>query len=1003
LTGNELHLNHNINILTETEYLVHLKAYDGVAYSIDSIFTIKLNNTNTPPTAIELSANVVYDYSTPGDVVGNISVADENDDAVYTLSPLDSTALDNSKFSLVGTTLILDHQVDASIESVYQVQLKAYDGVAYWITDTLSIVVNNTNIFPYSLDVSGLSVYDYSVVGDTVGMLSVQDANIGETYTYTMTPNPSFFLLGNHIVLNQNINVLNDTSFDVTISAYDGSTWTIDSTYTVNVVNTNAEPTEVTISNAVIYDHTLPATLVGTFAVTDANGNIPYDYTLQNSYNSNLFQIVDNKLFLMGNVDPQIGSYQIEVSAYDGVLWTIDSLFTITVTNTNIEPTAIHISNDTIFNYTTPGDVVGYFNVDDVNAGTSYTYSLGTSLNESLFTIIGNTLKCNATIDPQAGSYQIQVSAFDGSQWTIDSVMTIVVNNTNEVPTAINLSNTTITDQTMVGDVVGGLTVTDANATEVYTYSINSAIQDGSLFQIVGNDLQFTGTVDPQIGSYQVQIEAYDGSQWTIDSLFTITVNNTNAVPTAIHLSNTEISDLTQAGDAVGQLSVTDANATETYTYSITTAIQDGSLFQVVGNELQFTGTVDPQAGSYQVQVEAYDGSQWMIDSLFTITVNNTNVKPTVFNLSATQVTDQTTTGSQVGTLSVTDANATENYTYTIKTGYNADHFQLVGNSLQFVGQVDVSKANYQVELEAYDGKLWTIDSVFTINVNNTNAAPTAITLSNNVITDMSGVGSEIGTFAVVDADASETYELTLSTELDGDKFSLVNDKLVFLTSFDPSETSYHIKISGYDGRQHSIDSTFTIEVNNTNPAPESLSISNNNIDENAPSQTLAGELTVADNGFNEVHTFELTFTEGENDNFEFELIGNKIYSKTSFDYENQTEYTVEVTVTDVVNNTLTEVFTINVNDVLEVDVLENNNYLTPNADGVNDVWEVENVELYENFTLNIYNKQGQSVYQTTGYNNTWSGSDLPTGIYFYHFKSNKNSVEFSGNIHLIK
>jgi len=62
---------------------------------------------------------------------------------------------------------------------------------------------------------------------------------------------------------------------------------------------------------------------------------------------------------------------------------------------------------------------------------------------------------------------------------------------------------------------------------------------------------------------------------------------------------------------------------------------------------------------------------------------------------------------------------------------------------------------------------------------------------------------------------------------------------------------------------------------------------------------------------------------------------------------------------------------------------------ITPNGDGINDFWVVENVDYFENNRVDIYNRWGNLVFNTSPYNNTWDGKnnkgvDLPDGTYFY-------------------
>jgi gliding motility-associated-like protein len=69
-------------------------------------------------------------------------------------------------------------------------------------------------------------------------------------------------------------------------------------------------------------------------------------------------------------------------------------------------------------------------------------------------------------------------------------------------------------------------------------------------------------------------------------------------------------------------------------------------------------------------------------------------------------------------------------------------------------------------------------------------------------------------------------------------------------------------------------------------------------------------------------------------------------------------------------------------------------NFLSPNADGDNDEWVIDNIQytFYSDNTISIYNRWGNVVWTTRAYNNsdkiwkgqTQSGEDLPDGTYYY-------------------
>lgn len=59
-------------------------------------------------------------------------------------------------------------------------------------------------------------------------------------------------------------------------------------------------------------------------------------------------------------------------------------------------------------------------------------------------------------------------------------------------------------------------------------------------------------------------------------------------------------------------------------------------------------------------------------------------------------------------------------------------------------------------------------------------------------------------------------------------------------------------------------------------------------------------------------------------------------------------------------------------------------NAITPNGDGVNDSFEIKNIEKYPNTQVYIYSNDGKLIYQSKNYQNDWDASDVPAGTYMY-------------------
>jgi len=78
----------------------------------------------------------------------------------------------------------------------------------------------------------------------------------------------------------------------------------------------------------------------------------------------------------------------------------------------------------------------------------------------------------------------------------------------------------------------------------------------------------------------------------------------------------------------------------------------------------------------------------------------------------------------------------------------------------------------------------------------------------------------------------------------------------------------------------------------------------------------------------------------------------------------------------------------------------------SPNSDGRNDLFEIRGIDAYPDNEVTIFNRWGNIVYNTTGYNNTWSGvsnqgNDLPDGTYFVVVTINSEEITLNNYVDL--
>ena len=82
-------------------------------------------------------------------------------------------------------------------------------------------------------------------------------------------------------------------------------------------------------------------------------------------------------------------------------------------------------------------------------------------------------------------------------------------------------------------------------------------------------------------------------------------------------------------------------------------------------------------------------------------------------------------------------------------------------------------------------------------------------------------------------------------------------------------------------------------------------------------------------------------------------------------------------------------------------------NGITPNADGRNDTWAIDLIEQFPQCQVEIYNRWGQLLFQSTGYVQQWDGifdgKPLPVGTYYYIIDLGPGLKKFTGPITLMR
>ncbi|MFM6970125.1 MAG: cadherin domain-containing protein [Sediminibacterium sp.] len=660
----------------------------------------------------------------------------------------------------------------------------------------------------------------------------------------------------------------------------------------------------------------------------------------------------------------------------------------------NTAPTDIAVSNGSVAENAASGTAVGTLSATDADAGDTFTYALvsGTGdTDNASFTITGNTLSTASVFDFETkSSYSVRVRVTDAGGLSFEKAFTISVTDVNEAPTNISASTSSVAENAASGTTVGTLSATDVDAGDTFTYTLVSGTgsTDNASFAISGNTLSTAAVFDFETkNSYSVRVRVTDAGGLTFEKVFTIGVTDVNDAPTNISLSGNNIAENTASGATIGTLTGTDADAGDTFTYTLVsgTGSTDNASFTIAGATLKSAAVFDFETkNSYSVRVRVTDAGGLTFEKVFTISVTDVNEAPTALALSNTSVLENAVSGTTIGTLTGTDADAGDTFTYTLVSGTGSTDnasFTISGATLKSTVVFDYeTKNSYSVRVRVTDAGGLTFEKVFTISVTDVNEAPTLAAITDRRVYNVST--SQVVNLSGITGgpETAQTTTTTVSTDKPAtfSSISVVGTQIQFtlaagITTPQDVVVSVKVKDNGgvANGGVDTLVRTFKLGID---PLPVAT----------GPSFITLGA------------TAQLSATGANAINYTWVAVGGSGIvgsgANISVRPAGTTTYAVVVTNSFGYQATIPLLLT-----VIADYKLVPNNLLTPDGDGVNDKWVIPNIDMYPDNEVKVYDKAGRAVFAKRGYNNEWDGSlngkKLKEDAYFYVIKFNKDGV----------
>ncbi len=489
-----------------------------------------------------------------------------------------------------------------------------------------------------------------------------------------------------------------------------------------------------------------------------------------------------------------VGFWDVTIRVNDGTV-DVDQIFIIEVINENDAPTFTSIpiltaSQDAEYTYTAEAE--------DVDIGDVLTFS-ATVLPEWLFFDEDSQVLSGTPDNGDVGPHDVTLTVFDGTV-TVEQSFTIEVGNENDPPVFTSIPDTVATEDLFYSS---GGTAMDIDG-DFLTYSA-PLLPGWLLFDM--NTMVLYGTPDnDDVGDHLVTLRIFDGTV-NVDTTFTITVENTNDAPA---FTSIPITMATQDIEYTYLAVAEDVDVDDTLRYSAT-LLPDWLMFDEDTQIL--SGTPDNgDVGFHGVTLSVFDGTL-SVEQSFIIEVIDENDAPTFTSIPDTVATEDLLYSSVV-TAEDIDGDGI------IYSAPLLPDWLLFDPNTQVLsgtpGNDEVGRHN--VTLRIFDGTV-TVDSTFSIRVDNVNDAPTFTSLPDTMALEDVLYSSAV-TAEDIDGDSIRFRAPVLPAWLS------FNDTTHILsgTPANVNVGDHTVTLRIFDGIVFE-DSTFVIHVENVNDAPTFVSM----------------------------------------------------------------------------------------------------------------------------------------------------------------------------------
>ncbi|WP_409438340.1 Ig-like domain-containing protein [Vibrio sp. BS-M-Sm-2] len=960
---------------------VEVSVSDGVNDAVSDDDTLDVNRVNDAPkitvTAVD---SITEDDVSTDTVVASFEVSDTDTPLADLVTQIENDL--NGYFVIDGTDVKLTDAGVAAVNndeldlSSLTVEVSVSDGVNDAVSDDDTLDVNRVNDAPKITVTAVDSITEDDVSTDTVVAsfeVSDTDTPLADLVTQIENDLNGYFVIdGTDVKLTDagvaavNNDELDLSSLTVEVSVSDGVNDAVsdDDTLDVNRVN-DAPKITVTAVDSITEDDVSTDTVVASFEVSDTDTPLA-DLVTQIENDLNGYFVIDGTdvkltdagVAAVNNDELDLSSLTVEVSVSDGVNDAVSDDDTLDVNRVNDAPKITVTAVDSITEDDVSTDtVVASFEVSDTDTPLA---DLVTQIENDLngyFVIDGTDVKLtdagvaavnNDELD--LSSLTVEVSVSDGVNDAVSDDDTLDVNRVNDAPKITVTAVDSITEDDVSTDtVVASFEVSDTDTplADLVTQIENDL---NGYFVIDGTDVKLTdagvaavNNDELDLSSLTVEVSVSDGVNDAVSDDDTLDVNRVNDAP---KITVTAVDSITEddvsTDTVVASFEVSD---TDTPLADLVTQIENdlNGYFVIDGTDVKLTdagvaavNNDELDLSSLTVEVSVSDGVNDAVSDDDTLDVNRVNDAPKITVTAVDSITeDDVSTDTVVASFEVSDTDTPlADLVTQIENDLNG-YFVIDGTDVKLtdagvaaVNNDELDLSSLTVEVSVSDGVNDAVSDDDTLDVNRVNDAPKiTVTAVDSITEDDVSTDTVVASFEVSDTD-TPLADLVTQIEndlngyfvIDGTDVKLTDAGVAAVNNDELDLSSLTVEVSVSDGVNDAVSDDDTLDVNRVNDAPKITVTAVDSITEDDVStDTVVASFEVSDT---DTPLADLV-TQIENDlNGYFVIDGTDVkltdagVAAVNNDELDLSSLTVEVSVSDGVNDAVSDDDTLDVNRV---------------------------------------------------------------------------------------